>query len=151
MVETIWENASSVFASVIPIPSRSTYIMSTRYTWCSQLAIFFNTKSKQGEETSNRILKRKRDEKPATMLVEQAWTFTLVSEDTKQVTCSLQHSSVSNKSKEQIALKLNQFKDKVKRYEPQKDLSRCIAEEPIAKCLKFELELMIGNFDQEFS
>ena len=57
----------------------------------------------------------------------------------------------SNKNKEQIALKLNQLKDKVVRYKLHKDfLSQCIAEELVPKGLKLELEPTIGNYDQEF-
>ena len=54
------------------------------------------------------------------------------------------------KTKEQIALKRNRLKDKVTRYESHKDfLARCIAEKPIPKGLKLEIEPTIGNFDQE--
>ena len=54
------------------------------------------------------------------------------------------------KTKEQIALKRNRLKDKVTRYESHKDfLARYIAEKPIPKGLKLEIEPTIGNFDQE--
>ena len=84
--ETSWEN--SLFLLVLS-PSRSTYIMSTGDTRRSQLAIFFNNKSKQGKETSNRTSKRKREEQTLTILVEQASTCTIVNEDANQMTSSL--------------------------------------------------------------
>ena len=85
------------------------------------------------------------------MLVEQTWTSALVGEEDNETThCSRQLGS-SDKNKEQIALKLNRFKDKAVRYKPHKDfLSRCIAEELVPKVLKLELEPTIGNYDQEF-
>ena len=67
------------------------------------------------------------------------------------MTSSLQQTSVTNKSKEQIALKLNRLKDKVTRYESHKDFpTRCTAEELIPKGVKLKLEPTIGNFYQEF-
>ena len=125
--------------------------MSTGDTRHSQSAIFFNNKSKQGEETSNKTSKRKCEEQTPNILVEQASTCTLVNEDTNQMTSSLQQTPATNKNKEQVALKLNRLKDKVTRYESRKDfLTRCIAEKLIPKGLKLELEPTIGNFDQEF-
>ena len=116
-----------------------------------QSAIFFNNKSKQGEETSNRTSKRKREEQAPTILVEQASTCTLANEDANQMTSSLQKTPAISKNKEQIALKLNRFKDKVTRYESHKDfLTRCISEKLIPKGLKLELEPTTGNFDKEF-
>ena len=119
----------------------------------SQSGIFFNSKSKQGEETNNSTSKRKREEQTPNILVEEASTCTLVNEDTNQMTSSLQQKRATNKNKEQVALKLNRFKDKVTWYECHKDfLTRCIAalEKLIAKGLKLELEPTIGNSDQEF-
>ena len=125
--------------------------MSTEDTRRIQSAIFFNSKSKQGEETNNRTSKRKREEQTPNILVEEASTCTLVNEDTNQITSSLQQTPVTNKNKEQVALKLNRLKDKVTRYESHKDfLTRYIAEKLIPKGLKLELEPTIGNFDQEF-
>ena len=51
--------------------------MFTGDTRRSQSTIFFNNKSKQGEETSNRASKRKLEEQTPTILVEQASTCTL--------------------------------------------------------------------------
>ena len=125
--------------------------MSTGDTRHSQSAIFFNNKSKQGEETSNKTSKRKCEEQTPNILVEQASTCTLVNEDTNQMTSSLQQTPATNKNKKQVALKLNRLKDKVTRYESHKDfLTQCIAEKLIPKGLKLELEPTIGNFDQEF-
>ena len=125
--------------------------MSTGDTGRSQSPVFFNNKSKKGEETSNRTSKRKREEQIPTILVEQASTCTLVNEDANQITSSLQQTPAANEYKEQIALKLNRLKDKVTRYESHKDfLTRCIAEKLIPKGLKLGLEPTIGNFDQEF-
>ena len=125
--------------------------MSTGDTRHSQSAIFFNNKSKQGEETSNKTSKRKCEEQTPNILVEQASTCTLVNEDTNQMTSSLQQTPATNKNKKQVALKLNRLKDKVTRYESHKDFStRCFAEKLMLKGLKLELEPTIGNFDQEF-
>ena len=125
--------------------------MSTGDTRRSQSAIFFNNKSKQGEETGNRTSKRKREEQTRTILVEQASTCALVNEDANQMTSSLQQIPATNKNKEQIALKLNRLKDKVTRYESRKDfLIRCIAEKLIPIGIKLELEPTIESFDQEF-
>ena len=53
------------------------------------------------------------------------------------MTFSLQQTWNTNKSKEQIALKPNQIKGKVTRYESYKDfLTHCIAEELISKGLE---------------
>ena len=113
--------------------------MSAGDTRRSQSEIFFNNKSKQGEETNNRTSKRKREEQTPNILVEQASTWTLVNEDTNQMTSSLQQTPVTSKNKEQVALKPNHLKDKVTRYESHKDfLTRCIAEKLIAKGLKLE-------------
>ena len=126
-------------------------MMSTGDTRRSQSTIFFNNKSKQGEETNTSTSKRKREEQTPNILVEQASTCTLVNKDTNQITSSLQQTPAINKNKEQVALKLNRLKDKVTRYESRKDfLTRCIAEKLIPKGLKLELEPTIGNFDQEF-
>ena len=125
--------------------------MSTGDTRHSQSAIFFNNKSKQGEETSNKTSKRKCEEQTPNILVEQASTCTLVNEDTNQMTSSLQQTPATNKNKKQVALKLNRLKDKVTRYESHKDFSTCcFAEKLMLKGLKLELEPTIGNFDQEF-
>ena len=127
------------------------YIVSTGDTRWSQLAIFFNSKSKQGEQTNNRTSKRKREEQTPNILVEEASTCTLVNEDTNQMTSSLPKTPATNKNKEQVALKLDRLKDKLTKYESHKDfLTRCIAEKLIPKGLKLELEPTIGNFDQEF-
>ena len=62
------------------------------------------------------------------------------------MTSPIQLTLATNKSKEQIALKLNRPKDKVTRYESHKDfLTRCIAEELILKSLKLQLEPTIGT------
>ena len=64
---------------------------------------------------------------------------------------SSQETPATNKSKEEIALKLNRLKDKVARYESHKDfLTCCITEKLILKSLKLELGPTIENFDQEF-
>ena len=121
--------------------------MSTGDTRRSQSAIFFNNKSKEGEETNNRNIKRKREEQTPSIFSNHL----LFNEDTNQMTSSLQQTPATNKNKEQVALKLNRLKGKVTRYEPHKDfVTRCITEELIPKILKLELEPMIGNFDQEF-
>ena len=72
--------------------------------------------------------------------MEQTSTSTLVGEENNVTKhCSWQLGS-SNKNKEQIALKLNQLKDKVVRYKLHNDfLSQCIAEELVPKGLKLEL------------
>ena len=124
--------------------------MSSGETRQTQLAIFFNTKTKDWEDGNSRIpSKRKRDELTPTILVEQTSTSTLVGEEDNETTnCSRQLGS-SDKNKEQIALKLNRLKDKAVRYKSHKDfLSRCIAEELVPKGLKLELEPTIGNCDQ---
>ena len=96
-------------------------------------------------------LKGKGEEETPTILVRQASTCTLVNEDANQTTCSLQQTPATNKNKGQIALKLNRRKDKVTKYESHKDfLARFIAEKPISKGFKLELEPTIGNFDHEF-
>ena len=59
--------------------------MSTGDTRRDKLVIFFNTKSKQGEETSNKSSERKCEEQTLTILVEQASTCTLVNEDTNHI------------------------------------------------------------------
>lgn len=64
------------------------------------------------------------------------------------MTSSLQQTSITNKSKEQIPLKPNHIKGKVTRDESYQDfLTRCIAEELISKGLKLELEQTSGSFD----
>ena len=70
--------------------------MSTGDTRRSQSAIFFNNKSKQGEETNNRNLKRKREEQTPSILVEQASTCQLFNKDTNQMTSSLQQTPATN-------------------------------------------------------
>ena len=143
MTKTSWEK-EFFFTSCIPIPSRSTYIMPNGDTRRSQSAIFFNSKSKQGEEKNNWTSKRKREEQTPNILVGQTSTCTLVNEDTKQMASALQQTPATNKNKEQVALKLNRLKDKVTRYESHKDfLTRCIAEKLNPKGLKFELETTI--------
>ena len=123
--------------------------MSTGDTRRSQSPIFFNNKSKQGEEISNRTSKRKREEQTPTILAEQSSACTLVTEDANHMTPSLHQTAATNKNKEQIAIKLNRLKGKD--FESHKDfLTRCIAEKLIPKGLKLELEPTIGNFDQEF-
>ena len=125
--------------------------MSSGETRRTQSAIFFNTKTKDGEEGNSRIpSKRKRDELTPTILVDQTSASTLVGEENNEKHCSWQLGS-SEKNKEQIALKLNRLKDKAVRYKSHKDfLSRCIAEELVPKGLKLELVPTIGNYDQEF-
>ena len=88
-----------------------------------QSAIFFNTKTKDGEEGNSRIpSKRKRDELTPTILVDQTSTSTLVGEENNETTqCSRQLGS-SEKNEEQIALKLNLLKDKAVRYKSYKRL-----------------------------
>ena len=83
--------------------------------------------------------------------MEQTSTSTLVGEEDNETRhCSRQLRSC-DKNKEQIALKLNRFKDKAVRYKSHKDFfSRCIAEELAPKDLKLELQPTIGNYDQEF-
>ena len=135
---------------VFPIIHCASYIMSFGETRRTQSAIFFNRKTKDGEEGNSTIpSKRKRDELTLTMLVEQTSTSTLIG-DNETTHCSRQLRS-SDKNKEQIALKQNQLKGKAVRYKSHKDfLSRCIAKELIPKGLKHELEPTIGNYDQEF-
>ena len=124
--------------------TNNTYILTTKYntytynsrnkqeklyTRHSQSVIFFNNKSKQGEETNNRTSKTKHEEQTLNILVEQTSTCTPVDEDANQMTSSLQQTPATNKSKEQAALKLNRLKDKVTRYESHKDfLTRGIVE-----------------------
>ena len=119
--------------------------MSSGETRRTQSAIFFNTKTKDGEEGNSRIpSKRKRDELTPTILVEQTSTSTLIGEEDNETShCSRQLGSC-DKNKEQIALKLNRLKDKAVRYKSHKDfLSRCINEELVPKGLELELELAI--------
>ena len=126
--------------------------MSSGETRRTQWAIFFNTNTKDGEEGNSRIpFKRKRDELTPTILVEKTSTPTLVGQEDNEAThCSRELGSF-NKTKEQIALKLNRFKDKVVRYKSYKYfLSRCIAEERVSKGLKIELEPKSGNYNQEY-
>ena len=68
----------------------------------SQSAIFFNSKSKQGEETNNRTSKRKREEQTPNILEEEASTCTLVNEDTNQMTSSLQKHQPPTKTKDKF-------------------------------------------------
>ena len=103
--------------------------MSTGDTRRSQIAIFFNSKSKQGEETNNWTSKRKREKQTPNLLEEEASTCALFYEEKNHMTSSLQETPATNQNKEQIPLKLNRLKDKVPRYEFHKDfLTRCIAE-----------------------
>ena len=111
-----------------------------------------NIETTPSSEKNSRIpSKRKRDELTPTILVEQTSTSTLVGEEDNETTnCSRQLGS-SDKNKEQIALKLNQLKDKAVRYKSHKDfLSQCIADEPVPKGLELELGPRIGNYDQQF-
>ena len=66
--------------------------MSSGETRRTQSAIFFNTKTKDGEEGNSRIpSKRKRDELTPTILVDQTSTSTLVGEENNETThCSRQ-------------------------------------------------------------
>ena len=97
-------------------------MMSSGETRRTKIAIFFNTKNKDGEEGNSRKLsKRKRDELTPTLLVEHTSTSKLVGEEENETThCSRQTGS-SDKNKEQIALKLNPLKDKAVRYKSHKD------------------------------
>ena len=118
-------------------------MMSSGETRRTQLAIFFNTKNKDGEEGNSRKLsKRKRDELTPTILVEHTSTSTLVGEEDNETThCSRQKGS-SDKNKEQIVLKLNPLKDKAVRYKSDKDfLIRCFAEELVLEGLKLERDI----------
>ena len=85
------------------------------------------------------------------MLVEQTSSSTLVGEEDNEMThCSRQPRS-TDKNKEQVALKLNRLKNKAVRYKSHKDfLSRRIAEGPVPKGLKLDLDPTIGNYDKEF-
>ena len=64
--------------------------MSSGETRQTQLAIFFNTKTKEWEDGNSRIpSKRKRDELTPTILVEQTSTSTPVGEENNEAThCS---------------------------------------------------------------
>ena len=66
--------------------------MSSGETRRTQSAIFFNTKTKDGEEGNSRIpSKRKRDEVTPTILVDQTSTSALVGEENNETThCSRQ-------------------------------------------------------------
>ena len=86
--------------------------MSTGETRRSQAAIFFNNKSKQGEETNNMTSKWKRDEQTQNILVEEPSSCTLVNEGTNQMPSSLQQTPATNKNIEQVSLKLNRLKGK---------------------------------------
>ena len=78
------------------------YIVSTGDTRWSQSAIFFNSKSKQGEQTNNRTSKRKREEQTPNILAEEASTCTLVNEDSNQMTASLQKHQPPTKAKDKF-------------------------------------------------
>ena len=123
--------------------------MSSGETRRTQSAVFFNTKTKNGEGGNSRTSsKRKRGELTPTNLVDQTSTSALVGEENNETThCSRQLGS-SKKNKEKVALKLNRLKDKAVRYKSHKDfLSQCIAEEPVPKDLELELGHRIGNYD----
>ena len=77
--------------------------MSSGETRRTQSAIFFNTKTKDGEEGNSRIpSKRKRDELTPTILVEQTSTSTLIAEEDNETThCSRQLGS-SDKIKNKL-------------------------------------------------
>ena len=58
---------------------------------------------------------------------------------------------VNEPLKDNLALKLNLFKEKYSRCESHEDvLSRCMRDRLIPNASKLELELTIGNNDQEF-
>ena len=103
--------------------------MSSGETRRTQSAIFFNTKTKDGEEGNSRIpSKRKRDELTPTILVEQTSISALVGEEDNEATHCSQRLGSSVKNKDQIVLKLNRLKDKAVRHKSHKDfLSPCIA------------------------
>ena len=62
---------------------------------------------------------------------------TLVGQEGNETTLCLRNLQTTDKDQEQIALKLNQLKDKAVRYKSHEDfLSRCIAEELFPKVLK---------------
>ena len=82
--------------------------MSSGETRRTQSAIFFNTKTKDGEEGNSRIpSKRKRDKITPTVLVEQTSASTLVEVEDNGTTHSSRQLESSEKNKEQIRLKLN--------------------------------------------
>ena len=83
--------------------------------------------------------------------MEQSSTSTLVGAEYNEITHRSRHPQSTDKNKEQIALKLNRHEEKAVRYKSHKDfLSRCIAEELVPKGLKLELELTVGNCNQDF-
>ena len=83
----------------------------------TQSAIFFNTKTKGGEEGNSRIpSKRKRDELTPTILVEQTSISTLVGEEDNETIRRSQHQQSTDKNKAKITLKLNRPKNKAVRY-----------------------------------
>ena len=126
--------------------------MSSWETRRTQSAIFFNTKTKDGEEGNSRIRsKRKRNELTPTILVEQTSTSTLVGEEDNEPTHCSQKLRSSDKNKEQIALKLNRLKNKAVRYKSHKDfLSRCIAEELIPKGLNLNWNPQLAITTKDF-
>ena len=75
--------------------------MSSGETRRTQSAIFFNTKTKDGEEGNSRIpSKRKRDEMIPTILVEHTSTSTLVRGEDNGTTHSSQQLGHPKKNKE---------------------------------------------------
>ena len=79
----------------------------------TQSAIFFETKTRDGEEGNSRIpSRRKRDKLTPTILMELTSTSILVREENNETTHDSQHQKSTDKNKEQIMLKLTQLKDK---------------------------------------
>ena len=77
--------------------------MSSGETRRTQSAIFFNTKTKDGEEGNSRIpSKRKRDELTPTILVEQTSTSTLIAEENNETTHCLRQLGSSDKIKNKL-------------------------------------------------
>ena len=125
--------------------------MSTGNTRPSQSVTFFNLKGKRREEEKQRLTKTKRKELTPIILVEQTSTSKLIGENEVTETPFSGFTSSADKRKVKVALKPNSLKDKPIRHESHKHFLNCsLAVKLVPKGLRLELELTIGNHDQEF-
>ena len=85
------------------------------------------------------------------ILVSEAWTATLLADNSKEDQNFRKTPTFAERQKEQQAMNLNRLKDKNAWYQSHREfLLQCIESKLIPKGLKLELEPTIGNHNQEF-
>ena len=85
------------------------------------------------------------------ILVSEAWTATLLADNSKEDQNFRKTPTFAERQKEQQAMNLNRLKDKNAWYQSHREfLLQCIESKLIPKGLKLELQPTIGNHNQDF-